>query len=102
MNTFTESLPLGLVPFNIPVSLVLPGRAPWTSLGKNAQPRMQDSIPVAYADVTQDRSKRNLNIEAVQLLLESIRNRQGDEAERAARELITTDRIRLRDIVGFA
>jgi len=41
------------VPFNIPVSLVLPGRAPWTSLGKNAQPRMQDSIPVAYADVTQ-------------------------------------------------
>ncbi|WP_296313382.1 hypothetical protein [Pseudomonas sp.] len=31
----------------------LPGRAPGTDFGKNAQPRMQGSIPDAYADLAQ-------------------------------------------------
>ncbi|WP_456293240.1 hypothetical protein [Pseudomonas sp. AK106] len=35
------------------VNLVLPGRAPGTDFGKNAQPRMQGSIPDAYADLAQ-------------------------------------------------
>ncbi|WP_434136763.1 SDR family oxidoreductase (plasmid) [Pseudomonas luteola] len=53
VNAFTESLALELLPFNIRVRLILPGRAPGTSFGKNAQPRMQDSIPAAYADLAQ-------------------------------------------------
>lgn len=53
VNAFTESLALELEPFNIRVSLVLPGRAPGTDFGKNAQPRMQGSIPDAYADLAQ-------------------------------------------------
>ncbi|AIY43260.1 Short-chain dehydrogenase/reductase SDR [Collimonas arenae] len=51
INAFTESLALELQPFGIRVSLVLPGRAPDTRFGENAQPRMQGSIPEAYADL---------------------------------------------------
>ena len=49
VNAFTESLALELQPFNVRVSLVLPGRAPETRFGENAQPRMQGGIPEAYA-----------------------------------------------------
>jgi hypothetical protein len=35
--------------FGVRVSLVLPGRAPETPFGKNAQPRMAGAIPQAYA-----------------------------------------------------
>ncbi|EJL92632.1 short-chain dehydrogenase of unknown substrate specificity [Herbaspirillum sp. CF444] len=53
INAFTESLALELRQFNVRVSLVLPGRAPETSFGENARPRMQNSIPEAYADLAQ-------------------------------------------------
>jgi NAD(P)-dependent dehydrogenase (short-subunit alcohol dehydrogenase family) len=53
VNAFTESLALELEPFNVRVSLVLPGRAPQTDFGKNAQPRMQGTLPEAYADLAQ-------------------------------------------------
>lgn len=53
VNAFTESLALELEPFNVRVNLVLPGRAPSTDFGKNAQPRMQGSIPEAYSDLAQ-------------------------------------------------
>lgn len=53
VNAFTESLALELEPFNIRMHLVLPGRAPATDFGKNAQSRMQGSIPEAYADLAQ-------------------------------------------------
>lgn len=51
VNAFTESLALELEPFGIRARLVLPGRAPGTDFAKKAQPRMQDSIPPAYADL---------------------------------------------------
>ncbi|NWA24463.1 SDR family oxidoreductase [Pseudomonas gingeri] len=51
INAFTESLALELQPFNIRVSLVLPGRAPETRFGENAQARIL--IPEAYADLAQ-------------------------------------------------
>lgn len=53
VNAFTESLALELQPFNVRVSLVLPGRAPETRFGENAQPRMQGGIPEAYSDLAQ-------------------------------------------------
>ena len=53
VNAFTESLQLELQPFNVRVSLVLPGRAPETRFGENAQPRMQGAIPDAYAGLAQ-------------------------------------------------
>jgi NAD(P)-dependent dehydrogenase (short-subunit alcohol dehydrogenase family) len=53
INAFTESLALELQPFNVRVSLVLPGRAPETRFGENAQPRMQGGIPEAYAGLAQ-------------------------------------------------
>jgi NAD(P)-dependent dehydrogenase (short-subunit alcohol dehydrogenase family) len=53
VNAFTESLALELQPFNVRVSLVLPGRAPETRFGENAQPRMQGGVPEAYADLAQ-------------------------------------------------
>ena len=53
VNAFTESLALELEQFNVRVSLVLPGRAPETSFGQNAQPRIQGSIPEAYAALAQ-------------------------------------------------
>ena len=54
VNAFTESLALELQPFDIRVSLVLPGRAPTTRFGENAQTRMQGTIPEAYAGLAQD------------------------------------------------
>jgi len=53
VNAFTESLALELEPFNVRVRLVLPGRAPSTSFGDNARPRMAGSAHEAYADFTQ-------------------------------------------------
>jgi NAD(P)-dependent dehydrogenase (short-subunit alcohol dehydrogenase family) len=53
VNAFTESLALELAEFGVRVSLVLPGRAPATTFGKNAQPRMQGTIPEAYAGYAQ-------------------------------------------------
>jgi NAD(P)-dependent dehydrogenase (short-subunit alcohol dehydrogenase family) len=54
VNAFTESLALELQQFNVRVNLVLPGRAPETRFGENAQPRIQDGIPEAYAGLAQD------------------------------------------------
>ena len=53
VNAFTESLALELEQFNIRVRLVLPGRSPETRFGENARPRMQGSVPEAYAELTQ-------------------------------------------------
>jgi NAD(P)-dependent dehydrogenase (short-subunit alcohol dehydrogenase family) len=53
VNAFTESLALELQPFNVRMKLVLPGRAPDTRFGANAQTRMQGSIPEAYTDLAQ-------------------------------------------------
>jgi NAD(P)-dependent dehydrogenase (short-subunit alcohol dehydrogenase family) len=53
VNAFTESLALELQPFNVRVSLVLPGRAPETRFGENAQARMQDGFPEPYVDLAQ-------------------------------------------------
>jgi NAD(P)-dependent dehydrogenase (short-subunit alcohol dehydrogenase family) len=53
VNAFTESLALELRQFNVRVNLVLPGRAPETRFGENAQPRMQGGIPDAYAGLAQ-------------------------------------------------
>ena len=53
INAFTESLALELEAFNVRVSLVLPGRAPETRFGQNAQPRMHGGIPEAYAGLAQ-------------------------------------------------
>ena len=54
VNAFTESVALELRPFNVRVNLVLPGRAPSTSFGANAQGRMQGAIPEAYAGLAQE------------------------------------------------
>ena len=53
INAFTESLALELEPFNVRVRLVMPGRAPETRFGANAQPRMKDGIPADYAGFAQ-------------------------------------------------
>jgi NAD(P)-dependent dehydrogenase (short-subunit alcohol dehydrogenase family) len=53
INAFTESLALELHQFNVRVSVVVPGRAPETRFGENAQPRMQGGIPEAYAGLAQ-------------------------------------------------
>lgn len=52
VNAFTESLALELAPFNVRVSLVLPGRSPETSFAANAQSRMA-GIPEAYSEIAQ-------------------------------------------------
>lgn len=52
INAFTESLALELQPFNVRVSLVLPGRAPETRFGENARAFMQE-IPEPYRDFAQ-------------------------------------------------
>jgi NAD(P)-dependent dehydrogenase (short-subunit alcohol dehydrogenase family) len=54
VNAFTESLALELAQFNVRVSVVLPGRAPDTRFGANAQPRMQGTIPEPYAALAQN------------------------------------------------
>jgi NAD(P)-dependent dehydrogenase (short-subunit alcohol dehydrogenase family) len=53
VNAFTESLALELEPFGVRVRIVLPGRAPETRFGANAQPRRQGAVPDAYAAFTQ-------------------------------------------------
>lgn len=53
VNAFTESLALEMEPFGVRMRLVLPGRAPSTSFGANARPRMEGSTHPAYADFTQ-------------------------------------------------
>ena len=40
-------------PFAVRVRVVLPGRAPETSFGRNAMARSQDGIPEAYAGLAQ-------------------------------------------------
>jgi NAD(P)-dependent dehydrogenase (short-subunit alcohol dehydrogenase family) len=49
VNAFSECLALELAPFNVRVSVVLPGRAPETSFGSNAQARV--IIPEEYAEL---------------------------------------------------
>jgi NAD(P)-dependent dehydrogenase (short-subunit alcohol dehydrogenase family) len=53
VNAFSESLALELEPFNVRVRVVLPGRAPETRFGENAQSRMQNGFPDAYAELAQ-------------------------------------------------
>ncbi len=53
VSAFTESLALELQPFNVRVSLVLPGRAPDTRFGANAQRLMRGGIPESYAGFAQ-------------------------------------------------
>jgi NAD(P)-dependent dehydrogenase (short-subunit alcohol dehydrogenase family) len=53
INAFTESVALELEPFNVRVRLVLPGRAPETRFGENAQSRMQSGVPEAYSGLAQ-------------------------------------------------
>jgi NAD(P)-dependent dehydrogenase (short-subunit alcohol dehydrogenase family) len=49
VTAFTESLALELEPFNVRMRLVIPGRAP-TRFAENAQSRVHDGIPEAYAE----------------------------------------------------
>jgi len=51
VNALTECLALELEQFNVRTHIVLPGRAPSTSFGANARPRMQDTIPPSYAEL---------------------------------------------------
>ncbi|QRK07307.1 SDR family oxidoreductase [Archangium violaceum] len=53
LNAFTESLALELQPFNVRVSLVIPGQSPETPFSQNAQALMRKqgvAIPEAYSD----------------------------------------------------
>lgn len=52
VNGFSDVLAVELEPFGIRVRVVLPGRAPHTSLGDNAQSRMT-GFPEPYADMVQ-------------------------------------------------
>lgn len=54
VNAFSESVALELAPFNIRVSVVLPGRAPGTSFGDSARARVQDTIPEAYGPLARN------------------------------------------------
>jgi NAD(P)-dependent dehydrogenase (short-subunit alcohol dehydrogenase family) len=49
VNGFTTSLALELQPFGLRAHVVLPGRAPDTRFGENAQARISDGFPQAYA-----------------------------------------------------
>jgi NAD(P)-dependent dehydrogenase (short-subunit alcohol dehydrogenase family) len=53
VNAFSESLALELEQFNVRVRVVLPGRAPSTRFGENAQARMQDGFPEPYGALVQ-------------------------------------------------
>jgi NAD(P)-dependent dehydrogenase (short-subunit alcohol dehydrogenase family) len=55
VNAFTESLALELQQFNVRVRLVIPGRAPETRFGENAQSRIQaqGGFPDAYTGLVQ-------------------------------------------------
>jgi len=54
VNAFTESVAIEAAPFGIRLRLVLPGRAPTTSFGANAQTRMASSVPQAYTGFVQE------------------------------------------------
>ncbi|MET0934562.1 MAG: SDR family oxidoreductase [Luteibacter sp.] len=54
VNAFSDSLALELEPFNVRVRVVLPGRAPDTKFGENAQPRMQAGFPAPYEDLAKE------------------------------------------------
>lgn len=49
LNAWTASLALELEALGVRAHLVLPGRSPETPFGRNAQTRMQDAAPEAYA-----------------------------------------------------
>lgn len=51
INAFSESLAIELEQFNIRINLVLPGRAPDTQFGSNAQSRMKHAFPEPYSDL---------------------------------------------------
>ena len=53
VNAFTESLALELREFDVRVNLVLPGRSPETRFGENARPRLEGTVPEAYAGLAQ-------------------------------------------------
>jgi NAD(P)-dependent dehydrogenase (short-subunit alcohol dehydrogenase family) len=53
VDAFSEVLALELEPFAVRVRVVLPGRAPETSFGRNAMARSQDGIPEAYLGLAQ-------------------------------------------------
>jgi NAD(P)-dependent dehydrogenase (short-subunit alcohol dehydrogenase family) len=53
VNAFSEVLALELEPFAVRVRVVLPGRAPETSFGRNAMARSEDEIPEAYLGLAQ-------------------------------------------------
>ncbi len=53
VNAFTESLALELKQFNIRAHLVLPGRAPGTKFGENAQDRVQSAFTDPYSTFLQ-------------------------------------------------
>ena len=53
VNAFTESLELELQPFNVRVSLVIPGLAPETRFGDRARSRMPGGVPEPYAGFAQ-------------------------------------------------
>jgi NAD(P)-dependent dehydrogenase (short-subunit alcohol dehydrogenase family) len=56
LNAFTESLALELEPFGVRVRLVLPGSAPDTAFGQNAQAAMRAQgvgVPEPYAEFAQ-------------------------------------------------
>jgi NAD(P)-dependent dehydrogenase (short-subunit alcohol dehydrogenase family) len=61
LNAFTECLALELAPFNVRVSLVIPGRSPETPFGRNAMEQMEKqgvSIPDSYADFARSAFER--------------------------------------------
>jgi NAD(P)-dependent dehydrogenase (short-subunit alcohol dehydrogenase family) len=53
VNAFTETLALELEQFDVRVRLVIPGRAPETRFGENAQGRMTGGMPEAYLPLAQ-------------------------------------------------
>lgn len=53
INAFSESLALELEQFNVRVRVVLPGRAPSTRFGENAQARMKDGFSEPYSALVQ-------------------------------------------------
>jgi NAD(P)-dependent dehydrogenase (short-subunit alcohol dehydrogenase family) len=53
VTAFTECLALELQPFNVRVSLVMPGRSPGTRFRENAQRQMLGGVQDAYADFAQ-------------------------------------------------
>jgi NAD(P)-dependent dehydrogenase (short-subunit alcohol dehydrogenase family) len=53
VNAFSESLALELEQFNVRVRVVLPGRAPSTRFGENAQALMKDGLSEPYEAIVQ-------------------------------------------------